>query len=266
MVKALALSPNRLYNQRNLTQAAQLCRPRDPPTAMSRPFKLYRLQQIDRQLDWMHTRLLEIEAALQDDATLRQASEAAQQSDNNHEAARKALHRAEDDVRQQRLKIEQNEASLYGGKIRNPKELKDLENEVASLKRYLSVLEDRQLDAMLLEEDHAASSKLAHTEMEKARANFEIRSADLMREKENTLRDQERLDEERRAAIGSILPEDMAQYVQLRKTRRGVAVAMVVDRACSACGSTLNAALLNAVHSPNQITICDTCGRVLYKG
>lgn len=233
---------------------------------MSRPFKLYRLQQIDSQLDWMHTRVLEIEAALQDDAALRQASEAAQQTENQHEAARKNLRRAEEDVQQQRLKIEQNEASLYGGKIRNPKELKDLENEVASLKRYLSVLEDRQLDAMVLEEEHAANSKLSRVEMEKTQAAFEQRCGDLVREKEKILKDQERLDEERRAAIGSILADDMAVYVQLRKTRRGVAVAMVVDRACSACGSTLSAALLNAVHSPNQITLCETCGRVLYKG
>ena len=233
---------------------------------MSRPFKLYRLQQIDSQLDWIHTRQLEIDAALQDDAALRQAREAAQENENAHEAVRKALRRIEDEAHQQRLKIEQTEASLYGGKIRNPKELKDLENEVAALKRYLSVLEDRQLEAMLMEEDAAASSRAAGEDLEKARAVFELRCGDLIREREKILKDQERLDEERRAAISSILPEDMAQYVQLRKTRRGVAVAMVVERACSACGSTLNANLLNAVHSPNQITLCDACGRVLYKG
>jgi hypothetical protein len=233
---------------------------------MSRPFKLYRLQQIDSQLDWIHTRLLEIEAGLQDDAALRQASETVQQSENDHQTAVKALHRAEDNVRQQRLKIEQNEASLYGGKIRNPKELKDLENEVASLKRYLIVLEDRQLEAMLVEEDAMGTCKLVITALEQARADFENRCGGLIREKEKILKDQARLDEERRAAIGSILPEDMAQYVQLRKTRRGVAVAMVVERACSACGSTLNATLLNAVHSPNHINLCDACGRILYKG
>lgn len=265
-VKALALSSNRLYNQRNLTQAAHPCKSRDPPTAMSRPFKLYRLQQIDSQLDWIHTRVLEIEAALQDDAALQQANEAARQSESQHEAACKALRRAEEEVSQQRLKIEQNEASLYGGKIRNPKELKDLENEVAALKRYLSVLEDRQFDAMLLEEERAAGLKQAQLELQQARANFEHRCSDLRREEGKILQDQERLDEERRAAIGSILSDDMALYVQLRKTRRGVAVAMVVDRACSACGSTLSAALLNAVHSPNQLTLCETCGRVLYKG
>lgn len=233
---------------------------------MSRPFKLYRLQQIDSQLDWIHSRLLEIEAALQDDATLRKASEAAQQSENNHHTALKALRHAEENVSQQRLKIEQNESSLYGGKIRNPKELKDLENEVASLKRYLSVLEDRQLEAMLVEEDAEASLKQAMGMLEQARLDFEHWCGDLVREKDKIIKDQARLDEERRAAIGSILPEDMAQYMQLRKTRRGVAVAMVVERACSACGSTLNAALLNAVYSPNQITVCDACGRILYKG
>ena len=233
---------------------------------MSRPFKLYRLQQIDAQLDWIHTRLIEIETALQDDATLKQAGEVARQNEQAHEAARKALRHIEDEVQQQRIKIEQNESSLYGGKIRNPKELKDLENEVASLKRYLSTLEDRQLDAMLVEEEAAANKKMAAGELEKTRLNFERRWGELNFEKEKILRDQERLDGERRAASGSILPEDMAQYVQLRKTRRGVAVAKVVDRACSACGSTLNAALLNAAHSPNQITICDACGRVLYQG
>lgn len=233
---------------------------------MSRPFKLYRLQQLDSQLDWIHTRLLEIEAALQNDADLQQAIEASQQSENAHQAALKALRRAEENVQQQRLKIEQNESSLYGGKIRNPKELKDLENEVASLKRYLSVLEDRQLEAMVIEEDAQANYKLATEALEKARADFENRCNNLISEREKILRDQERLDEERRAAIVSIPPEDMAQYAQLRKTRRGVAVAMVVERACSACGSTLNATLLNAVHSPNQISLCDACGRILYKG
>jgi predicted nucleic acid-binding Zn-ribbon protein len=233
---------------------------------MSRPFKLYRLQQIDSQLDWIHTRLLEIESALQDDATLRQASAAAQQSENTLEAARKSLRQAEDEVRQQRLKIEQNEASLYGGKIRNPKELKDLENDVAALKRYLSVLEDRQLEAMLVEEDALAASRLASSELAQARDDFDHRCSNLTREKEKVLKDQQRMDEERQAAVSTVLAEDLAQYLQLRKTRRGVAVAMVVDRACSACGSTLSAALLNAVHSPNQITLCETCGRILYKG
>jgi uncharacterized protein len=233
---------------------------------MSRPFKLYRLQQIDSQLDWLHTRILELDALLKDDAELKQAIASVTQAEERLKDARKAVHRAEDDVRQQRLKIEQNEASLYGGKIRNPKELKDLENEVAALKRYLRVLEDRQLEAMLTEEEASSLHEITVTELGRVQAIVEQRSQNANEEKNKLNKDAARLEEERKATLSSISPEDLALYTQLRQKRRGVAVAKVVDRTCAACGSTLSAALLNNAHSPNQISLCETCGRVLYIG
>ncbi|MDI6696439.1 MAG: hypothetical protein QME21_15435 [Anaerolineales bacterium] len=233
---------------------------------MSRPFKLFRLQQIDSQLDWIHNRILEIDNLLKEDLALQEAIAHAEQSNQALQQARKDLRRAEDEVRQQRLKIEQSESSLYGGKIRNPKELKDLENEVAALKRYLSVLEDRQLEAMLAEEEAIEAQKLSAAALEETRQKFGQRSDELMHERERILRDANRLEDERSATLTSIPADDLALYTQLRKTRRGVAVAKVTDRACSACGSTLNAALLSAAHSPNQINQCEVCGRILYIG
>jgi uncharacterized protein len=233
---------------------------------MSRPFKLYRLQQIDSQLDWIKNRLADIDTALREDEQVRTARVIAEKADQNLQQAQKALRRAEDEVRSQRIKIEQSEASLYGGKIHNPKELKDLENEVASLKRFLSVLEDRQLEAMLAEEEALNIQRQAGQAYKQAQSEFEVRGAELIQEQQKISRDQARLEAERSSATGVIEPEDLAIYMQLRKNRRGVAVAKVVDRACSACGSTLNAALLNAVHSPNQLNLCDACGRVLYIG
>jgi len=233
---------------------------------MSRPFKLFRLQQIDSQLDWIHNRILEIDNLLKEDLALQEAIAHAEQSNQALQQARKDLRRAEDEVRQQRLKIEQSESSLYGGKIRNPKELKDLENEVAALKRYLSVLEDRQLEAMLAEEEAIEAQKLSAAALEETRQKFGQRSDELMHERERILRDANRLEDERSATLTSIPADDLALYTQLRKTRRGVAVAKVTDRACSARGSTLNAALLSAAHSPNQINQCEVCGRILYIG
>lgn len=233
---------------------------------MSRPFKLYRLQQIDSQLDWIQNRLAEIETALRQDEQVHAAYGLAEKAEQSLQQARKALHRAEDDVRSQRIKIEQSEAALYGGKIHNPKELKDLENEVASLKRYLTVLEDRQLEAMLVEEETASTQRVANQALQQAQGEFELRGIGLIQEKQKIERDRARLEDERSAVSGGIDAEDLNIYTQLRKNRRGVAVAKVVDRACSACGSTLSAALLNAAHSPNQLNRCETCGRVLYIG
>ena len=131
---------------------------------MSRPFYLYSLQKIDSKLDQNKNRLREIEATLANNAKLKRAEAGAQKTEAALDVARKALRSAETKVRDQRLKIEQNESTLYSGKIRNPKELQDLQNEVDALKRHLDTLEDRQLEAMLhfdeMENNHYASLKI----------------------------------------------------------------------------------------------------------
>jgi predicted nucleic acid-binding Zn-ribbon protein len=233
---------------------------------MSRPFKLYRLQQIDNQLDGMHARLSEIEAALNEGEALRQATELAEDAKRELHKSQLNLRQAEESLRLQQLKIEEMESTLYGGKVRNPKELQDLQNDVAALKRYQAVLEDRQLDAMLAEEEAISKHEKADNDLDAVRQQHEQRLNALQAEKIKMLKDTSRLEDERQAAGSSIPAEDMVLYDQLRKQRRGIAVAKVSDRACSACGSMLNAALLNAAHSPNQLTRCDACGRILYVG
>ena len=233
---------------------------------MSRPFKLYRLQMIDSHLDWAKKRLHEIQEALEEDKALRHAIKNAEQEEKDLQNARKALRQAEDNVQSQQLKIEGSEATLYSGKVRNPKELQDLENEVEALKRYLSVLEDRQLEAMLEEEKTKEGYRTAKAELEQVQTWFSQKTRDLTEEREKHLRDVDRYDRERQAACSSIPDEDLFLYSHLRQKSRGIAVAKVTDNACEACGSTLNAALLHATRSPNQITQCDKCGRILYHG
>ena len=233
---------------------------------MSRPFKLYRLQLIDSQLDWMRERVKAIESDLQDEAFFQQAARRTEEAAKFHAQTTSNLKRAEDEVLSQRLKIEQNDATLYGGKVRNPKELQDLENEITALKRYLVVLEDRQLEAMDAEEQARESLAQASQELEETRLELEQKKAQLSLERDKLLKDISNLAQERQAAVPSIPPEDLALYENLRLKKRGIAVAKVTDRACSACGSILSSALLHTAHSPDQLTQCETCGRILYIG
>ena len=233
---------------------------------MSQPFKLFRLQQIDSQIDRIHVRLLEIEVVLKEDSALRQAQNNLESFSNQLKDVRREVYLAELEVQSQRIKIEQTEASLYGNKIRNPKELQDLENEAASLKRYLIVLEDRQLDAMVVVETAEEKEAEAAAVFYNVRITNAKQNATLGEEKNSLLKDLHNQESERQATTTSILPEGIGLYEQLRQTRRGVAVAKVTDRACSACGTTLSAALLSAARSPHQITRCTTCGRILYAG
>lgn len=233
---------------------------------MSQPFKLFRLQQLDTHLDQAQARLTQIELALSDDRELQLARSQLQKTDDLVESARKALRRAEEDVRAQRVKIEQTEAALYGGKVRNPKELQDLQNEATALKRYLAVLEDRQLEHMIELEDAEKDRKVASDELNRVQQRNEQVNSELIREQASLTDDVKHLQAERQAEISSIPDEDLALYQNLRQQRRGVAVALVTDKTCAACGSTLSTALLHASRSPNQLTRCDTCGRILYAG
>lgn len=233
---------------------------------MSQPFKLFRLQQIDSQLDQGRNRLREIETALNDNTTLNQARQRATQAESDFASARKILQRAEEAVQVQNIKIEQTELTLYGGSVRNPKELQDLQNESAALKRYLDTLEERQLEALIAAEELEEVNNLAVEALSKITSETEILNRQLISEKDNLLEELNRLEGERQAAVTGIPQEDLNLYEKLRQQRRGVAVAKINIDVCSACGSSLNAALLQAARSPSQLSRCESCGRILYSG
>ena len=233
---------------------------------MSQPFKLYRLQQLDTQIDISHARLREIEGLINDDTELRKSMEEAESAQQALHNARKEVQKADYETTQLRVKIEQTDASLYGGKIRNPKELQDLQNELAALKRHMVVLEDRQLESMYGEEQAAKVSEAATNALQQQRDRRETKLALLRAEQKRLENELVHLEDERVVAVGSIEGVDYQLYEQLRRDRRGVAVARVSDRACSACGTTLNAMLLQAARSQNEVHRCETCGRILYVG
>ncbi len=233
---------------------------------MSESFKLYRLQQIDSHLDQAHTRLREIDRLLEDKRELEESQSVADRASQEVEAAQKAVRKADENVKANKLKIEQTEATLYGGKERNPKALQDLQHEAEALKRYQSTLEDRLLDAMIALEEAEDRYAEARAAWERTKEKFAIQEISLNEERSKLLAEVQRLENEREAAARSISAPDLSLYEQLRKQRRGLAVALVVDRACSACGSTLSASQLHAARSPNQLTRCDSCGRILYGG
>jgi predicted nucleic acid-binding Zn-ribbon protein len=231
---------------------------------MSQSSNLYRLQQIDSQLDLVQTRLQEIETALRENTALQRALEDHRAAEENLKGEQQTLYHAEVAVGDQRIKIEQSESMLYSGKVKNPKELQDLQNEVAALKRHLTVLEDRQLESMLTVEEAESTLKNASIVLDDTRARSSENQSRLRGEQSSLVVQVQRLEIERQAAASAIQPQDIDLYEQLRKQRRGVAITRIADKTCSACGTTLTPALIQSAHSPNQLTRCPSCSRILY--
>jgi hypothetical protein len=234
--------------------------------SMSQISNLYRLQQIDSQLDSATAKLLSIEKLLLDDLSIKSATQDVVNADELHKSLTKILHESENKSNDIRIKIELVEASLYGGKIKNPKELQELQIELASLRRMLSTIEDKQIEIMMDVEEAEEKLMWCNEELLNAQKSQIERNADLRGEKTKLLTQVERLESERKATLPTITAPDLSVYEQLRKSRNGVAVAKINSRSCNACGTTLTAALVQTTQTTGQITRCPTCGRILYPG
>ncbi len=231
---------------------------------MSQALTLYRLQQIDHQLDRDRARLESIQKILGDDIALTQAIHQAEESEKERKTKELMLKEAEAEANDLRIKIEQTEASLYSGNVRSPKELQDLQNDAASMKRYLVTLEDRLLDAMLAAEEAQQADDKRQQALAGIRSGREDQMRSLVEEQASLQKDVQKLNIERLAITESLAPELASLYEELRRQRRGVAVTDVRDNSCGACGTILPPAQVQAARSPSNLSRCPSCGRILY--
>jgi len=231
---------------------------------MSAALGLYRLQQVDSQIDQIQARLRVIQQTLENDLTLRTANEHFGIAEAKHRDAEQALKLSELEVEKQRIKIEQTESSLYGGRVQNPKELQDLQKDIASLKRHFATLEERELEAMIEAENSEKDLQAAKADLERVQSNLKEQNRDLTQESDALRKELERLNSERQAVVTDIANQTLSIYDQLRKQKRGLAVTTVNDRSCEACGTTLTPSQKQTARSTSQLFLCPTCGRILY--
>jgi uncharacterized protein len=221
---------------------------------------------LDSQIDLHQSRLAEIEAELSrhPELDLAQADEAAVRA--ALETVRQAVRHAEEETRHQQQRIAETDKTLYGGGVRIPKELQDLQEEAASLRRYLSVLEERQLQTMMQSEDGEKSVSDAQSrreELERLRAEVESKLRAEQSARRGTL---ETLGIQRDAALSEISPEDLEKYSSVRRAKRGLAVTRMEGGSCAACGVAPSTSRVDSARSGQDIIQCGNCGRILYLG
>ncbi len=231
---------------------------------MSRSKRLFQLQKIDSEIDQAKKRISEIDALLEEDEELIKAQDREMSARRKLEEKRKILKRAEREVKDQERKIEQNNAKLYGGKITNPKELEDLQLESESLERYLAVLEERQLEAMLEVDQAQSEHKQAFQELQNIQKSRKSLHAELNQEKSVLENKIQSLSQQRKAALEGISGDDLEEYETLRQSSGGIAVAKVNNNSCSACGTQVPSAVYQKARSASRLTHCKTCHRILH--
>lgn len=231
---------------------------------MSAALGLYRLQQVDSRIGQIEARLDKIREVLENDEELRGAMTQVETAGAEKLGAERARQKSEQEAHDQQLKIQQAESSLYGGSVKNPKELQDLQADIASLKKHLSTLEERELESMLQVEAAESGLETARKHLDEIQSRRGDEHRTLLAEQDSLTRDLESLQSERQAAADPIASQAIRTYEELRQDKRGVAVVEINDNACGACGTTLAAGLQQNVRHAENLILCPTCGRILY--
>ena len=230
---------------------------------MNRSHLLYRLQTIDLEIGHGQRRLGEVEAGLGESEELRQARRAVQKAEDELSRWRTTLRDLELEARSLTAKITSAEERLYSGRVTNPKELANLQDEVSYLKRRRGELEDRQLEAMVEVEEYEAEVDSKKASLARIGAEWGQTQKRLTEERSELEERLTHLEGERVKMEGMIGPEDLTLYEELRSRKGGQAMALLKGGVCQACRVTLPTSQVQQVRSGDSLSFCSSCQRIL---
>jgi predicted nucleic acid-binding Zn-ribbon protein len=231
---------------------------------MSRTQPLYELQQVDLEIQSVSGRLKEIGATLGENAELKRARKMATDAQAELAKCRAEMHDLDLEVSSLSQKIETNESRLYSGRVTNPKELANLEEELASLKRWREKREEDLLEAMLATEEAEATLSDAQAILTQVSETWGAEQEDLADEQTTLQARLEELGERRRSLIAVVGSEDVATYERLRQRKAGRAVAAVKDGICEGCRMNPPSSQVQHARSGSELEFCNNCGRILH--
>lgn len=227
---------------------------------------LNQMQLVDSEKDAKSQRLAVVEAGLGESDDVARAQQAAVETQQSLEQLRVQMRVLDLEISGLNAKLKKNQDRLYSGRVRNPKELSNLQEEAAALRRRQSELEDQQLELMIaIEDDEAelAERQARHLQIE---TTWREDQADLRAEKadiEALLAELDQDIREKRARFGAA---DLALYDNLRSSLGGVGIAPLKRGICQICGTDVPTGAARAVERGEGLHYCPTCNRLLCGG
>ncbi len=225
--------------------------------------ELYRLQEIDINVHQHHKRIDEITAQLADNKAITEAEQQVADDQQKLSPLQSKVRKLELDIQSNTAKVRETDEALYSGRVRNPKELQDMQHEIQSLKRRNQELEDVLLEAMMSVDAADASLKESTARLETLRAQFELANKGLIEEQKRLKMEGSALLKSRAELVPVITPDILKVYNTLRPRKNNQAVAVLINQSCSVCRVQQNMNVIQEVRKRESLTYCSSCGRIL---
>ncbi len=229
---------------------------------MSVTKQLYQLQEVDLELESNEQAMNQIASQLgESEAVVRVQNKLALEHQHLEELSRQQ-HSIEWELDDLSSKPATTEEELYSGRIRNPKELANLQHEIDGLKARRDQLEDKALEIMDQVELTTKSVATLNSELKALEAEWQSQQQQLSANLEQLKTILSNLKQKRHLLAAEIDPQTIEVYQALKK-QKGTAVAKVEQGICRGCRILLPITELQRTRSGSLVR-CGSCGRILF--
>lgn len=152
---------------------------------------------------------------------------------------------------------------MYDGSIANAKELAALQHEIDALAKRRSDREDELLALMEQRETVAAAAAEAESRSTELRTEVDRVSVEAGEELRRVTEELAQRTTDRDAIAPDLDPELLELYEDLRRQKKGVGAAALVDGVCQACHEQLSAVELDKLKRTEGVRRCEYCRRIL---
>jgi predicted nucleic acid-binding Zn-ribbon protein len=229
---------------------------------MSLVGQLYKLQQLDLELQKKQQELSEVENQLSDNKAVVAAESRLVSQKEQLEDARKKQRSSEWELEDLQEKIKHIDGKLYSGKTKDPKELVNLEKEVKGLRSQIRPKEDTLLGLMSQVEEIESKVRATVEEVEHLKREWE-QTQETFRPRKGELEIAlAELRAERSRLAEQIDSEAFNIYERIRLAR-GQAVVKVERGRCLGCHITVPTSQWQKAKAGDLIQ-CNNCSRILY--
>ncbi|MGZ5317388.1 MAG: zinc ribbon domain-containing protein [Actinomycetota bacterium] len=224
------------------------------------------LQEIDTAIDRLRAR----QRALESGEVVAGARAAADEAEIAYGELRLQIDELDRDQRRYESELDsltQKEAAeqkrMFDGSIANAKELAALQHEIEALSKRRSDREDELLALMEQHETVDAAASDAESRSTELRAEVDRVSTEAGEELRRVTDELAQRTADRDAIAPELDPELLELYEDLRRQKKGVGAAALVDGVCQACHEQLSAVELDKLKKTEGVRRCEYCRRIL---
>lgn len=224
--------------------------------------QLHQLQEIDLELESNEQALRQITSQLGESEVVVGARDKLNLEQQRLEELKRQQHSVEWEIDGITSKLTTTEKELYSGKIGNPKELANLQQEIDGLKARRNQIEEKALETMEQVELATRSAATLDSELKALEAAWQSQQQQLSTDSEQLQTLLSNLKHKRQLLAAEIDPQVIEVYHDLKK-QKGTAVAKVEQGICRGCRISLPITELQRTRSGNLVR-CSSCGRILF--